>query len=236
MRLSGRAHICVRIYIGMMYSTFILASNSPRRRQMLAWLNWPFEVRPANIDETPLPGEKAGDYTLRLAMGKAREAGKTTSSGVLILAADTTVSDEWGLLGKPEDVEDARRMLMRLRGKSHQVCTAVAIFDPQTDQLLTELCTSLVPMRAYTDEEIEEYIRSGDPLDKAGAYAIQHAGFHPVENFSGCFACVMGLPLCHLERALRKLEVYPSIDVPNTCQGNLSYQCPVFRAIQQGSF
>jgi len=93
-------------------------------------------------------------------------------------------------------------------------------------------------MRSYSDEEIEAYVQTGDPLDKAGAYAIQHPSFQPVEHIDGCFASVMGLPLCHLERSLLKMD-YPSVtDLPNNCQSGLHYQCPVYpsilRVIQAG--
>jgi hypothetical protein len=89
-------------------------------------------------------------------------------------------------------------------------------------------------MRAYTDAEMESYIASGDPLDKAGAYAIQHAAFHPVEGFAGCFACVMGFPLCHLTRTLQKFNIVPRLNVAQTCQQALSYSCPVFQAVLDG--
>ena len=89
-------------------------------------------------------------------------------------------------------------------------------------------------MRDYSDEEIEAYVLTGDPLDKAGAYAIQHAGFHPVESMKGCYASVMGMPLCHLIRALRKLDVNPGADIPVACQSLLDYHCFVSRAILHG--
>lgn len=210
---------------------FLLASNSPRRRQLLSWTGWPFIVQPADIDETPLPGEKTEAYTLRLARGKAKAGAVGVPAGTLVLAADTTVADDQGLLGKPGSAEEARSMLRRLRGCTHRVITALAIYDPQTERLLDDTCTARVPMRAYSDEEIEAYVLSGDPLDKAGAYAIQHPGFHPVEHFSGCYACVVGLPLCHLVRTLRKLGIQPLRPVPATCQANLAYDCPVYPEI-----
>jgi septum formation protein len=89
-------------------------------------------------------------------------------------------------------------------------------------------------MRPYSDEEIDVYVASGDPLDKAGAYAIQHADFHPVENFSGCYASVMGLPLCHLVRTLCKMGIAPPADVPAACQAHLQYTCPISAAILRG--
>ncbi len=102
------------------------------------------------------------------------------------------------------------------------------------EQLITDLCVTDVPMRNYSDEEIEAYVLSGDPLDKAGAYAIQHREFHPVENMKGCYASVMGLPLCHLIRVLQRMGVYPGADIPAACQSLLQYQCPVSPAILRG--
>lgn len=122
-------------------------------------------------------------------------------------------------------------MLRRLRGRTHQVYTAITLLDLQTDRSITDLACSDVPMRNYTDEEIEAYIASGDPFDKAGAYAIQHDGFRPVENFSQCFANVMGLPLCHVVRSLRQLHAEAPNDVPTLCQAHIRYQCLVFESI-----
>jgi predicted house-cleaning NTP pyrophosphatase (Maf/HAM1 superfamily) len=125
-------------------------------------------------------------------------------------------------------------MLHKLRGRVHQVYTALAVRAPDTGDVFIDLCASNVPMRAYTPAEIEAYAATGDPLDKAGAYAIQHAGFHPVEGFGGCFASVMGLPLCHLTRTLRKIGITPQVDVPKACQSHLGYACPVFQSVLNG--
>jgi len=220
----------------------VLASNSPRRRQLLSLGGWEFNVCAAEVDETPLPSEEPPAYVCRLAESKARAAA-AANYGDLILAADTTVVDELAppgskILGKPSDEADARRMLRSLRGRVHQVYTALALYRPEDGSLLTDLCCTDVPMRDYSDAEIETYIASGDPLDKAGAYAIQHAGFHPVEDLQGCFANVMGLPLCHLLRLLRKLNIQPQTqpkaDLPQACQAELGYDCPVFGAILRG--
>lgn len=213
---------------------FLLASNSPRRQQMISWTGWPFAVQPADLDESRLPGEPPADYVLRLAIAKARAVAEQTESSQVILAADTIVVDGDDLLGKPASPEEARQMLTRLRGRTHQVYTALALYDSVTQMLETDLCVSQVPMRAYTNEEIEAYIATGDPLDKAGAYAIQHAEFHPVEGFAGCYASVMGLPLCHLMRTARFFGVEPLRDVPAECQTNLNYDCPISAAVLRG--
>jgi len=125
-------------------------------------------------------------------------------------------------------------MLRRLRGRCHQVYTGIAALRVSDGLLLADLCVTEVPMRAYSDDEIDAYVQSGDPLDKAGAYGIQHPDFQPVESMQGCFASVMGLPLCHLIRNLRRLEITPGNDVPDACQSHLNYQCPVSRAILRG--
>lgn len=217
----------------------VLASNSPRRRQLLSLGGWQFIVSAAQVDESPLPGELPTDYVLRLAGCKARAAAVANPANLLFLAADTTVVDELApqgerLLGKPSDAADAWRMLRSLRGRDHQVYTALVLYRPQDDSLLTELCCTNVPMRNYSDTEIAAYIASGDPLDKAGGYAIQHAGFHPVEKLHGCYANVMGLPLCHLARLLQKIGLPTEVDLPQLCQETVGYDCPVYNAIMQG--
>lgn len=212
----------------------LLASNSPRRRELLSLTGWRFHVHPAQVDERPLPGERGDRYVLRLSESKARAVTHQAGEARLVVAADTAVVDREEILGKPRDARQAVAMLERLRGGVHQVYTAVAALDLQTDVLITDLCCSDVPMRDYRDEEIHAYVSGGDPLDKAGAYAIQHAGFHPVEGLRGCFANVMGLPLCHLTRTLRKFGIQPSEDVPQTCQAHLEFACPVYEGILTG--
>jgi predicted house-cleaning NTP pyrophosphatase (Maf/HAM1 superfamily) len=130
---------------------------------------------------------------------------------------------------------EAFAMLTRLRGRTHQVYTGVALLRLSDGLLLKELSVTDVPMRAYSDEEIDAYVQTGDPLDKAGAYAIQHPRFHPVADMSGCYASVMGLPMCHVVRMLRKLDIPPHADVPVKCQTLLEYHCPVSRAILSGA-
>ena len=215
-------------------SILLLASNSPRRRELLALGRWMFSVAVANVDETRLPGEAPGDYVLRLAESKARASAASTRTDQVVIGADTAVVIDGQVLGKPADMPEAADMLRRLRGRSHQVYTGIALLRVADGTLLTDVCVTEVPMRAYSDEEIDAYVQSGDPLDKAGAYGIQHPGFQPVESMQGCFASVMGLPLCHLTRSLRQLEIAPGNDVPVACQSYLKYQCPVSRAILRG--
>jgi MAF protein len=205
-----------------------LASNSPRRKQLLSWAGWSFESAPANIDETALPGELPDRYVLRLAEGKARAC---KPAGRLVIAADTAVADGIQILGKPSGAEQAREMLVQLRGRIHQVYTALAVYDPDAQRMETDVCRTDVAMRAYSEAEIGEYIASGDPFDKAGAYAIQNQQFHPVENFEGCFANVMGLPLCRLAELLSRFGLAGPAQARVVCSGKQGYDCPVYQQI-----
>ena len=144
----------------------VLASNSPRRKELISLSGWSCLHSPADIDETPGLNENPKDYVRRLAKEKA--AACQIKENEIILAADTIVVDENKILGKPLDNVDAFRMLKQLRGHSHQVMTAVVLLDPVTGRLEEELCSTDVPMRNYSDAEIDDYVASGDPLDKAG--------------------------------------------------------------------
>jgi MAF protein len=145
------------------------------------------------------------------------------------------VVDGREILGKPTDDADAIRMLTQLRRRTHQVYTGIALLRKSDDLLLTDLCVTDVPMRSYSDEEIRAYVSTGDPHDKAGAYAIQHAEFHPVASMNGCYASVMGLPLCHVTRLIRRLGMEFKADVPASCQKLLDYDCPVYRSVLSGT-
>jgi len=153
----------------------------------------------------------------------------------IILAADTTVVDGSDIIGKPKDSAEAVMMLTRLRGRTHQVYTGAALLRVSDGYLLTELGVTDVPMRNYSDEEINAYVATGDPLDKAGAYAIQHPEFSPVASMSGCYASVMGLPLCHVTRMLRKMNIKLESDVPSNCQKLLEYDCPIYASVLSGA-
>jgi septum formation protein len=211
--------------------TLLLASNSPRRKQLLALGGWEFTTAPADLDESSLPGETPRDYVLRLAEAKARVSARQAGPEQLVIGSDTAVIIDSDILGKPADSAEATAMLRRLRGRTHQVFTGIAVFSVADGRLAMDLCITDVPMRAYSDEEIRTYVATGDPLDKAGAYAIQHPVFQPVASMSGCFASVMGLPLCHLARLLKEFGMNPSADLPGNCQAFLKYQCPVFPTI-----
>lgn len=220
----------------------VLASSSPRRRQLLALADWMFSIVVTDVDESQLPNEAPADYVLRLAETKARAADSQAHADQVVLGADTAVVDVAEILGKPKDMAEAARMLTQLRGHTHQVYTGVALLRLSDGLLLKELCVTDVPMRSYSDEEINAYVQTGDALDKAGAYAIQHPHFHPVampsdqgEGMSGCYASVMGLPMCHVVRSMRKMDIPPRGNVPVNCQTLLQYKCPVWRPILRGA-
>lgn len=195
----------------------ILASGSPRRRELLASLGVDFTVIKSDIDETQHPGEPPYDYVRRLSIEKAAAvAAKLESAADVVLAADTVVilaADTLGvtesgeILGKPADADEARAILRRLRGRSHVVCTALTVRAP--DHTLTELTRTTVLMRDYTDAEIDAYIATGDPFDKAGAYAIQHETFRPVARIEGSYTNVVGLPLETLRPMLAAVGIIP---------------------------
>ena len=225
---------CVRIICVTDKTILWLASNSPRRRQLFALGNWTFKVAVSDVDESQRTGESPKDYVLRLAQSKALAVTENADPGNIIIGSDTAVIDGNEILGKPKNEEDAERMLRQLRGHTHQVFTGVAFYRVGDGKMLTELCITDVPMRGYSDDEIKAYVQTGDPMDKAGAYAIQHPAFQPVESMRGCYASVMGLPMCHVIRALQKMDIRPLGNVPMACQNLLNYHCPVSSAILQG--
>lgn len=213
----------------------LLASNSPRRRELLALGGWPFGIQASNLDESLLPGEAPGAYVRRLALEKARAVESHAQPGQVILGADTSVVIDGEILGKPADSDHARQMLTRLRGRTHQVFTGVAAVRAGGPALSTIVITD-VPMRPYSDEEIEQYLLTGDALDKAGAYGIQNPAFQPVAHMAGCYASVMGLPLCHLDVLLREMALPGQPGLAENCQSALNYACPVWRSITAGTF
>ena len=188
-------------------SDLILASQSPRRRQLLAALGITFTADAADVDETPLPGEQPDALVCRLCRVKAQAVAARHPRAV-ILAADTLVALDGALLGKPADPAEAVAMLRALRGRTHQVYTAVCVAT--NGALTSRLSTSDVTMRPYSDAEIAAYVATGDPLDKAGAYAIQHPLFSPVAAWEGCYAGIMGLPL----RLVREMLAAAGVPVP----------------------
>lgn len=187
---------------------------------------WTYQVQPVDLDESTLPGELPQEYVLRLAERKARAGSKFALPGQIILAADTTVVDQGQILGKPAGADEARLMLRSLRGREHFVYTAIGICEPQSGRLRTDLCVTKVWMRSYSDEEIEAYIASGDSFDKAGAYAVQNTTFHPVERISGCYTCVVGLPVCRVTHLMAEFNLAPPVDITADCSDDLNKDIP----------
>jgi septum formation protein len=184
-----------------MTSRLVLASQSPRRRELLAQLGIPLEVRPAHADESVRPGEPPRDYVLRLAREKARAVG-----GEVVLAADTAVVLGDEVLGKPADAADARRMLEALSGTEHEVLTAVCVRRAGGEGALEldALAATAVRFARLSPAEIDWYVGTGEPLDKAGAYAIQGAGGAFVLSVAGSVSNVVGLPLAETADLLRR--------------------------------
>lgn len=202
---------------------FILASGSPRRKEILASLGIDFTVIKSDIDETQRPGENPYDYAARLSREKADAVAakvlgeSAVPADAVVLAADTIVvaadtigvMSDGGILGKPADAAEARAMLEKLRGVMHVVCTAITLLklDGGSRAYRTELTRTQVTMRGYTDAEIDAYIATGDPFDKAGGYAIQHEQFAPVAHIDGSYTNVVGLPVETLRAMLTDLGI-----------------------------
>ncbi len=183
---------------------------------MLGQIGLSFEIARPDIDETPHPGEPADQYVERLSREKALAIAVDSSAPpALIISADTTVVLDGEIIGKPVDAADAVVMLQRLRGRGHLVHTGIAVRDTATGALCSALATTEVFMRNYADSEIEAYVASGEPFDKAGGYAVQDATFHPVERLVGCYTNVMGLPLCTAHALLAQTQVM--VPLPPAC-------------------
>jgi septum formation protein len=211
----------------MQNHSITLASTSPRRRELITLFDAAFQFTSADVDESPRADEAPGDLVRRLSRAKA-EIGARDFRDAIVVGADTIVWLDCTIIGKPQDAADATRMLKQLRARPHVVYSGVTV--KQAERALTQVATTTVTMRDYADAEIAAYVATGDPLDKAAAYAIQHDHFHPVARIDGCHANVMGLPLCHLYRALKTFGV--ALDEPDrACQAHLQIVCPVARAI-----
>ena len=182
----------------------ILASQSPRRRDLLTLVGIAHEVAPADVDESVYVGEAPTSYTERLARAKAN-AIAVRDSEALVIGSDTTVVIDGEILGKPEDAADARRMIRLLSGRTHQVVTAVAI--GYRGQIVSDVEKVSVTFRSLADHTIAAYVSTGEPMDKAGAYGIQGFGATIVERIDGDFFAVMGLPLGMLVTLCQSLNV-----------------------------
>jgi septum formation protein len=181
--------------------SLILASSSPRRQELLRHANIPFEVRIPEVDETPRPGEVHVAFARRMAREKARYVFRKQPMDV-VLAADTIVVVGDEMLGKPVDAADAARMLCLLSGRAHQVITAIYLLGPGLEEVRTE--TTNVFMTELTEDEILAYVSTLEPMDKAGAYAIQGIASRWVTKIEGCYFNVVGLPVPLLYRTLKE--------------------------------
>jgi septum formation protein len=184
----------------------VLASASPRRVQLLAVLGLTFQTDVSAIAENLSGPHDAESLARDLALAKARVVSPRHPRQI-VLAADTLIAFRGRLMGKPLDADEAVAMLRSLRGAWHRVITGVAIINAETGEELVAAEITRVLMRWYTDDEIAAYVASGDPMDKAAAYAIQHRGFHPVEKLDICYTNVMGLPLCTTRELLNQAGV-----------------------------
>jgi MAF protein len=207
----------------------LLASLSPRRRQLISLLGLPARFAVADVDEDSITVPDPARNVIETARLKAVTIQvRDDDPQAVIVAADTTVAFQGEMLNKPGNAAEARAMLQRLRGRVHQVHTGLFVWHLGANEMIEDVATIDVPMRDYTDAEIEAYIATGDPMDKAGGYNIHHPTFRPVVELNGCYAGVMGFPLCHLARALWQLGLPAAPAVADRCQTFIRYQCKVY--------
>lgn len=203
----------------------VRASASPRRQELLACLGVDFQVKPSMVTETMKDLESPQNMVERLALSKARSVARSMSEG-MVLGGDSVVVLDGRVLGKPKDFPEATGMLKSLRGKDHQVITGIAVVTVADGREHTASQRSAVTMREYSNTEIEAYVSSGEPMDKAGAYAVQDKFFQPAARIEGCYPNVMGLPLCLLVDLLKEAKFgfgpSPRFQVPEEC-----FQCPL---------
>jgi 23S rRNA (uracil1939-C5)-methyltransferase len=196
-------------------SQLVLASASPRRHEIVSRLGLDVDVATNDVEEPPArPDQEPQDVAVERALIKARASAALRESGTIV-GADTVVEVDGEVLGKPVDGDDAWRMLRALRNREHRVITGVALIDAATGDERTAFRATRVIMRDYGDDEIESYIASGDPFDKAGSYAVQHEGFSPAAEVRGCYLNVVGLPVCTLLKEAERfgLRITPKPDL-----------------------
>ena len=193
----------------------VLASASPRRRELLERVGIPFRVVPSDIPEDERPGESPEEHVLRLSRDKAGEvAGRADIPGRWFIGSDTIVLRDGGILGKPADEAEAAAMLRSLSGREHRVLSGYAVHDRETGTTHADVVATRVRFKPLTAAEIAGYIATGEPMDKAGAYAIQGIGVFMVEAIDGSYTNVVGLPLCEVIAVLEKLGAVRLFDNP----------------------
>ncbi|HUI76070.1 MAG TPA: Maf family protein, partial [Candidatus Acidoferrum sp.] len=183
----------------------ILASASPRRAEVLRDAGFAFTVLSSAVDETPMPGESPQDLVQRLAVAKAELVAARAVGPAIVIAADTVVTLEGAILGKPRTTEDARQMLEQLSGRTHSVFTGVSLIRLPDAERRQFVEVTQVHLASVSSEEVTRYLASGEPFDKAGAYAIQGRAGRFIPRIEGCYFNVVGLPLAHLCRTLVEL-------------------------------
>ena len=185
----------------------ILASASPRRQELIGRLIPDFKVMTDNSPEEVIMGEKPEETVKRLAKQKAENVAGEITDDAVVIAADTMVALDGQVLGKPCDEKEAYNMLKMLSGNMHQVYTGVAVIDTKSGKIINEYETTGVKFRTLLDDEIKAYIKSGEPMDKAGAYGIQELGALFIQGIEGDYFNVVGLPLCRLGRILKEMGI-----------------------------
>ena len=211
-----------------MQRPLVLASGSLRRRELVSAFAAPVElIAPAGEEAPPQTGEAPEEYVLRLSLAKAREVAQHVRSAI-VLAADTSVVLDGEVLGKPASAAEATTMLARLRGRTHQVLTGVTVLDSDSGLWRSAVESTDVAMRRYSDAEIEVYVASGEPFDKAGGYAVQDSVFRPAESVDGCYLNVVGFPMCEvlalLDQVGAPIDLNPDWQPPEQCR-----DCPLQR-------
>lgn len=199
----------------------VLASGSPRRRALMAAFKPPVDrIAPAGEEGPQRHGETPEDFVQRLSLAKAQEVAER-AAGSVVLGADTAVVFDGQVIGKPSGGPDATAILARLRGRTHRVVTGVTALDTESGHFHSSATCSDVAMRCYSDAEVDDYVRSGEPFDKAGAYAVQDPRFHPARNVTGCYLNVVGLPVCAVAMLLSRMgveeRIWPDWQPPSEC-------------------
>lgn len=189
----------------MSNNNIVLASASPRRSELLSQVGIEYEVIPSNIPEELLDGETPSEHVIRLAFQKASEVAGKVGGGKWVIGSDTVVIINDEILGKPEDRADAISMLKKLSGREHKVITGYSIINSSSAAEIKKAVETIVKFKRLTDDEIKGYVDSGEPMDKAGAYAIQGLGSFMVEGIVGSYSNVVGLPVCQIVNDLEAL-------------------------------
>lgn len=219
----------------------VLVSQSPRRRALIQLLGYPVAVMAADVDEDSITLPDPAANVVQTAQLKAEKVldilrAQLELQSSLVVAADTTVTLNGRFLNKPADADDARQMLRALRNRTHEVHTGLVLYHLPSGQSCHGVQTAVVTMRNYTDTEIDAYIATGDPMDKAGAYAIQHPQFQPVSYLEGCYMGVMGLSLCHLMQLMARLSLPVSANLASIAAAHAPYPvCGTFIQIKNNA-